>query len=104
LGVYRFALDICMILISIAGLQVDTILQILLKRAKRLALQIFYKMLRTFIATLDDSLRIAQEGKQARAEALIELHKTEKELKDALLAVKARAEEVPELIEKSSEV
>ena len=52
----------------------------------------------TFIATLDDSLRIAQEGKAARADALIELQKTEKELKDALLAVKARAEEVPEII------
>ncbi len=50
----------------------------------------------TFIATLDDSLKIAQEGKAARADALVELHKTEKELKDALLAVKAKAEEVPE--------
>ena len=50
----------------------------------------------TFIATLDDSLRIAQEGKEARAKALIELQKTEKELKDALLAVKAKAEELPE--------
>ena len=52
----------------------------------------------TFIATLDDSLRIAQEGKAARADALVELQKTEKELKDALLAVKARAEEVPEVV------
>lgn len=52
----------------------------------------------TFIATLDDSLRIAQEGKEARAEALIELQTTEKELKDALLAVKAKAEEIPEAI------
>jgi len=52
----------------------------------------------TFIATLDDSLKIAQEGKAARADALIELHKTEKELKDALLAVKARAEELPEIV------
>jgi len=51
----------------------------------------------TFIATLDDSLRIAQEGKNARKEALIELQKTEKELKDALLSVKAKAEEIPEL-------
>ncbi len=50
----------------------------------------------TFIATLDDSLRIAEEGKAARAKALIELQKTEKELKDALLAVKAKAEELPE--------
>jgi len=52
----------------------------------------------TFIATLDDSLRIAEEGKAARADALVELHKTEKELKDALLAVKARAEELPEVV------
>ena len=49
----------------------------------------------TFIATLDDSLKIAEEGKEARAKALTELHKTEKELKDALLAVKAKAEEIP---------
>jgi len=49
----------------------------------------------TFIATLDDSLKIAQEGKTARAQALIELHKTEKDLKDALLAVKTRAEKLP---------
>ena len=50
----------------------------------------------TFIATLDDSLRIAEEGKVARKEALVELHKTEKDLKDALLAVKVKAEELPE--------
>ncbi len=56
----------------------------------------------SFIATLDDSLRIAQEGKEARAEALIELHKTEHELKDALLAVKARAEALPEITEKTT--
>jgi uncharacterized protein YaaN involved in tellurite resistance len=53
----------------------------------------------TFIATLDDSLRIAQEGKDARKEALVELQKTEKELKDALLSVKAKAEKIPELSE-----
>jgi len=52
----------------------------------------------TFIATLDDSLRIAEEGKAARKDALIELQKTEKELKDALLAVKAKAEELPEVV------
>ncbi len=57
----------------------------------------------TFIATLDDSLRIAQEGKTARASALIELQKTEKELKDALLAVKAKAQEVPELTKEIKE-
>jgi len=55
----------------------------------------------TFIATLDDSLRIAEEGKSARKDALVELQKTEKELKDALLAVKAKAAEVPELIEEN---
>ena len=44
------------------------------------------------IETLNDSLRIADEGKEARARALEELHKTEKELKDALLATKARLE------------
>ena len=58
----------------------------------------------TFIATLDDSLKIAEEGKAARADALIELRKTEHELKDALLAVKARAEALPEITEKSTEV
>ncbi|MEA3434215.1 MAG: toxic anion resistance protein [Campylobacterota bacterium] len=55
-----------------------------------------------FIATLDDSLKIAEEGKAARAEALVELHKTEHELKDALLAVKARAEALPEVTQKST--
>ena len=58
----------------------------------------------TFIATLDDSLRIAQEGKEARASALIELQQTEKELKDALLSVKTKAEEIPEIAETSKEV
>jgi uncharacterized protein YaaN involved in tellurite resistance len=57
----------------------------------------------TFIATLDDSLRIAQEGKEARASALIELQQTEKELKDALLSVKAKAEEIPEIAATSKE-
>jgi len=57
----------------------------------------------TFIATLDDSLKIAEEGKAARADALIELQKTESELKDALLAVKARAEAIPEIAEKNTE-
>lgn len=57
----------------------------------------------TFIATLDDSLRIAEEGKAARADALVELHKTEKELKDALLAVKAKAEALPEKASENKE-
>ena len=57
----------------------------------------------TFIATLNDSLRIAQEGKEARSAALIELQQTEKELKDALLSVKAKAEEIPEIAQTSKE-
>ncbi len=51
----------------------------------------------TFIATLNDSLRIAQAGKAARKDALIELQKTEKELKNALLSIKAKEEEIPKL-------
>ena len=57
----------------------------------------------TFIATLDDSLRIAEAGKSARSKALLELQKTEKELKDALLAVKAKTEELPEVTTKVTE-
>ncbi len=50
----------------------------------------------TLIATLNDSLQIAQEGKEAREKALIELDKTERELKEALLATKAKMEALPE--------
>jgi len=46
----------------------------------------------TLIATLNDSLEIAEEGKQARVKALAELEKTEHELKTALLATKAKME------------
>ena len=46
----------------------------------------------TLIDTLNDSLRIADEGREARVKALNELHKTEQELKDALLATKAKME------------
>jgi uncharacterized protein YaaN involved in tellurite resistance len=53
----------------------------------------------TLIATLNDSIKITEEGKKARTEALIELENTEKELKAALLAVKAKAEEIPVLEE-----
>jgi len=49
----------------------------------------------TFIDTLNDSLRIANEGKEARAKALQELNETEKKLKDALLSTKAKAEQLP---------
>ena len=46
----------------------------------------------TLIATLNDSLKIADEGKTARVKALVELEKTEHELKEALLATKAQME------------
>jgi uncharacterized protein YaaN involved in tellurite resistance len=46
----------------------------------------------TLIKTLNDSLRIANEGKEARVHALVELEKTERELKNALLATKAKME------------
>jgi len=49
----------------------------------------------TLIETLNDSLRIAEEGKEARVKALIELDKTEKELKDALLETKAKIDALP---------
>ena len=49
----------------------------------------------TLIATLNDSLEIADAGKEARANALIELEKTEHELKEALLATKAKMEVIP---------
>ncbi len=49
----------------------------------------------TLIATLDDSLRIADEGKKARADALVELEKSEKELKEALMATKAKVKQTP---------
>lgn len=45
----------------------------------------------TLIETLNDSLRITQEGKNARAKALVELETTERDLKNALLAVKAQS-------------
>ena len=48
----------------------------------------------TLIATLNDSLEIAQEGKKARLKALVELEKTEQELKDALLSTKAKLEKL----------
>lgn len=48
----------------------------------------------TLIATLNDSLQIAEQGKEARSKALIELQKTESELKRAILEVKAKAEVV----------
>ncbi len=46
----------------------------------------------TLIDTLNDSIKIAQEGKEARAKAEVELKNTEKALKEALLATKAKQE------------
>jgi uncharacterized protein YaaN involved in tellurite resistance len=46
----------------------------------------------TLIETLNDSLRISEEGKAARKKAVIELEETEAKLKEALLAVKAKKE------------
>ena len=46
----------------------------------------------TLIATLNDSLQIAEEGKAARKKALIELQETEAKLKEALIAVHAKKE------------
>jgi len=50
----------------------------------------------TLIATLNESLEIAEEGRSARASALIELEKTEEELKRALLDTKAKVNALPE--------
>jgi len=50
----------------------------------------------TLIATLNDSLEIADAGKHARTKALVELEKTEHELKEALLATKAKVEALPQ--------
>jgi len=57
----------------------------------------------TLIATLNDSLQITEEGKKARAQALIVLENTEKELKEALLSVKAKAEKAPVVAETTIE-
>ena len=48
------------------------------------------------IETIDDSLRIADEGKAKRREAEATLAKAEVDLKEALLSVKARVNEVEE--------
>ena len=48
----------------------------------------------TLIETLNDSIKITQEGKKARAEAEKELVETEKALKEALIATKAKQEEI----------
>ncbi len=48
----------------------------------------------TLIETLNDSIKITQEGKKARAEAEKELAETEKALKEALIATKAKQEQI----------
>jgi uncharacterized protein YaaN involved in tellurite resistance len=48
----------------------------------------------TLIETLNDSLKIAQKGKAARSKALEELKETEANLKNALMSVKAKSEEI----------
>jgi len=57
----------------------------------------------TLIETLNDSLRIADEGKKAREAALMELQTAEKELKSALLAVKAKSIEGADIAAKALE-
>ncbi len=49
----------------------------------------------TLIATLNDSLEIAEEGRKSRLKALVELEKTEHELKEALLTTKSKLETLP---------
>ncbi len=46
------------------------------------------------IETIDDSLRIAEEGKVKREEAVVELQQTEEKLRDALMAAKARYKDI----------
>ncbi|TDR18301.1 toxic anion resistance protein [Marinicella litoralis] len=46
------------------------------------------------IETIDDSLRIAEEGKAKREGAVVELQKTEAQLRDALLSAKARYKDI----------
>lgn len=50
----------------------------------------------TLIATIEDSLRIADEGKTRRASAEVELVKMEADLRDTLAAARARAPAAPE--------
>ena len=46
------------------------------------------------IETIDDSLRIAEEGKAKREGAVIELQKTESQLREALLSAKAQHQDI----------
>jgi uncharacterized protein YaaN involved in tellurite resistance len=49
----------------------------------------------TLIATIEDSLRIADEGKARRAAAEIDLQKMETELRDTLASASARTPQSP---------
>ena len=49
----------------------------------------------SLIATIDDALRIADEGKQQRRNAEQQLVACERELKDALLAARAKTPAEP---------
>lgn len=53
----------------------------------------------TLIATIDDSLRIADEGKAARAKAEDEIKQMEQDLRQALIATKAKAEKQAKQLE-----
>ena len=55
----------------------------------------------TLIATIDDSLRIADEGKVARAKAEGEIKQMEQDLRQALIANKAKAAEQAKQIEQN---
>lgn len=46
----------------------------------------------TLIETIEDSLKIAEEGRQKRKDAVVQLEQSEKELREALLAAKTKAE------------
>ena len=46
------------------------------------------------IETIDDSLRIAEEGKAKREGAVVELQKTEEQLREALLSAKAKYKDI----------
>ena len=48
----------------------------------------------TLIDTLNDSLQIAEEGKAARAKALVELKETEAKLKEALVSIKSKSDTI----------
>jgi len=58
----------------------------------------------TLIDTLNDSLKIAEDGKKARKDGLIELEKTESQLKEALISIKSKTEALPVVEEAPKEV